>query len=72
LTDIELPESDVLLYELGGEKGLDWACVRPSGTEPKLKVYFGVYAGTRNAAADTLQEIKRCVTRRVSEQLGVE
>ncbi len=33
-----LPESNVLYYELGGG---DWLCVRPSGTEPKLKVYAG-------------------------------
>ncbi|MDD4095052.1 MAG: phospho-sugar mutase [Oscillospiraceae bacterium] len=72
VTDIELPESDVLYYEMGGEKGLDWVCVRPSGTEPKLKVYFGVYADTRTAAEHTLREIKRCVTRRVSERLGID
>ncbi len=34
---IDLPVSDVLYYELvGGE----WVCVRPSGTEPKIKFYF--------------------------------
>ncbi|MCR5296960.1 MAG: phospho-sugar mutase [Clostridiales bacterium] len=31
-----LPESDVLYFEL--EKGC-WVCVRPSGTEPKIKLY---------------------------------
>ena len=34
-----LPKSDVLLYELEGGA---WVCVRPSGTEPKLKIYAGV------------------------------
>jgi phosphoglucomutase len=72
ITEIELPESDVLYYEMGGVKGLDWVCVRPSGTEPKLKVYFGVYADKRTVAEDTLREIKRCVTRRVGERLGVD
>ncbi len=33
-----LPPSNVLYYELGDG---DWLCVRPSGTEPKLKVYAG-------------------------------
>ncbi len=32
-----MPESDVLYFELDG----GWACVRPSGTEPKIKVYAG-------------------------------
>ena len=34
-----LPVSDVLHYTL--EDGA-WICVRPSGTEPKLKFYYGV------------------------------
>lgn len=37
---LDLARSNVLLYELDG---LDWICVRPSGTEPKIKIYFGVY-----------------------------
>lgn len=31
-----LPESDVLYFEL---EGGNWVCVRPSGTEPKIKLY---------------------------------
>ncbi len=38
---IYLPVSDVLYFVL--EDGT-WFCVRPSGTEPKIKVYFGVKA----------------------------
>ncbi|MCL1844968.1 MAG: phospho-sugar mutase [Defluviitaleaceae bacterium] len=34
----ELPVSDVLHYTA---EGGTWACVRPSGTEPKIKLYFG-------------------------------
>jgi phosphoglucomutase len=33
-----LPVSDVLYYSLADGS---WACVRPSGTEPKIKLYFG-------------------------------
>lgn len=40
-----LPKSNVLLYEL---EGMDWVCVRPSGTEPKLKIYAGSYARERS------------------------
>ena len=34
-----LPSSNVLYYELNDNA---WCCVRPSGTEPKIKFYFGV------------------------------
>ncbi len=43
-----LPNSDVLYYEL--EDG-SWICVRPSGTEPKVKFYYGV-KGSSFANAD--------------------
>jgi phosphoglucomutase len=69
VSEILLPESDVILYELGGEKGLDWACVRPSGTEPKLKVYFGVYGKGKEAVLSTLSTIKSKVTGHVKERL---
>ncbi len=39
VTATNLPYSNVLYYEL--EDGA-WVCVRPSGTEPKLKLYYGV------------------------------
>ncbi len=34
-----LPKSNVVYYEL---EGGTWLCVRPSGTEPKIKFYYGV------------------------------
>ena len=34
-----LPKSNVLYFELTNDT---WLCVRPSGTEPKIKFYFGV------------------------------
>lgn len=36
---IALPKSNVIKFNLGGD---EWACVRPSGTEPKLKIYVSV------------------------------
>ncbi len=39
VTGTGLPSSNVLYYDLEGDV---WVCVRPSGTEPKLKVYYGV------------------------------
>ncbi len=43
-----LPKSNVLYYELEDDA---WVCVRPSGTEPKVKFYIGV-KGTSMADAD--------------------
>lgn len=34
-----LPKSNVLYYDLGNG---EWLCVRPSGTEPKIKLYYGI------------------------------
>ena len=43
-----LPRSNVLYFELEEEA---WCCIRPSGTEPKIKFYMGV-CGTDDADAD--------------------
>ena len=48
-----LPNSNVLYYELTDDA---WVCVRPSGTEPKVKFYYGV-KGTSLADADKKSEI---------------
>ncbi len=47
---IDLPHSDVLYFEL--EDG-NWLCVRPSGTEPKIKLYVN----TRGASAEASEEL---------------
>ena len=39
ITKTGLPTSNVLYYELENN---NWCCVRPSGTEPKIKLYMGV------------------------------
>lgn len=66
---IDLPKSDVLIYELGGEKGLDWACVRPSGTEPKLKIYFGIYGSDKTRTLLRLESVKKHVSDFVEKRL---
>ena len=38
-----LPISNVIYYELENDA---WICIRPSGTEPKIKFYFGVKEST--------------------------
>ena len=48
VTPTGLPNSNVLYYELTNDA---WVCVRPSGTEPKVKFYYGV-KGTSLADAN--------------------
>ena len=67
--EITLPKSNVLLYELGGEKGIDWACARPSGTEPKLKIYMGVYGADEASAKASFETIKSQVEGYVKSKL---
>ncbi len=46
-TPIDLPKSDVLMYEIDGDLK---AVIRPSGTEPKIKIYYFVIAKDEAAA----------------------
>ena len=48
VTDTGLPSSNVLYYDLNDDA---WVCVRPSGTEPKIKIYYGI-KGTSLQDAD--------------------
>lgn len=48
---VTLPKSDVIYYELEGDA---WCAVRPSGTEPKIKLYYGV-KGSSFADAEALK-----------------
>ena len=48
VTTTGLPNSNVLYYDLTDDA---WLCVRPSGTEPKVKFYYGV-KGTSLEDAD--------------------
>ena len=51
ITDLTLPKSNVLYYEL---ENCGWCCVRPSGTEPKIKFYSGVKASSLEKAEEKL------------------
>lgn len=50
--------SDVLYFEL--EKDA-WCCVRPSGTEPKVKFYMGVKGANRQDAKEKLEKLAKAV-----------
>lgn len=51
----QLPNSNVLYYELENNC---WCCVRPSGTEPKIKFYIGVKEKTEEKADNAIKQIK--------------
>jgi phosphoglucomutase len=53
---IDLPKSNVLKYTF--EDG-SWVCLRPSGTEPKVKFYFGVNSDSLDASRKKLQTIEK-------------
>ena len=53
-TKLDLPKSDVLYYEL---EGGCWVCVRPSGTEPKIKLYVNASSATQGETDRSLSEL---------------
>ena len=53
-----LPKSNVLYFDLEGD---NWCCVRPSGTEPKIKLYFGVKSNSLENAEKDLEELKNAM-----------
>jgi phosphoglucomutase len=55
---IQLPASNVLKYKL--EDG-SWFCIRPSGTEPKIKFYFGVNKESLEESKKSLDQLKQAV-----------
>ena len=57
-----LPSSNVLYYDLTDDA---WVCVRPSGTEPKIKIYYGVKGSSLTDADEKSaalgQELKKLI-----------
>ncbi len=63
---LDLPKSDVLYYEM--QDG-SWFCIRPSGTEPKIKIYFGVSDSSKESADNKLNVLKENVLEIINELL---
>lgn len=59
---IDLPKSNVIYFEL--EKDA-WLCVRPSGTEPKIKFYYGVREDNDIEATINLEMIQESVKKMI-------
>ena len=57
-----LPKSNVLYYQLENNA---WCCVRPSGTEPKIKLYFGVKGKDEEDATNSLEALKDAMVKLV-------
>ena len=55
ITKTGLPNSNVLYYALEDNS---WCCVRPSGTEPKIKLYMGVKGSSNEDADKKLKELR--------------
>lgn len=59
-----LPKSNVIYYDLADEA---WCCIRPSGTEPKIKFYMGVKGKNMEDANKKLEDLKIAVNKIVEE-----
>ncbi len=62
--ETDLPISNVLYYALENDA---WCCVRPSGTEPKIKFYMGVKEKTMEKANAELEELKNAMLKMCEE-----
>lgn len=63
---ILLPQSNVLKYFLTDGS---WVCVRPSGTEPKIKYYFGVTSESEQESKQKLEALKEAFTSGMNKYL---
>jgi len=63
---IHLPKSNVLKYHLADGS---WFCIRPSGTEPKAKFYFGVKADSLDGSLEKLEILRSAVMEHVNSVL---
>lgn len=64
-TPTHLPRANVLHYTL--QDG-SWFCIRPSGTEPKVKLYFAVHGTASEEAIQKLDALKEAVTALVDSE----
>ena len=63
-SETDLPTSNVLYYDLSDNS---WFAVRPSGTEPKIKLYIGVKGSSEQEANEQLTELSSEVEKLVRE-----
>ena len=61
-----LPSSNVLYYDLEDDA---WLCVRPSGTEPKIKFYYGIKGASLEDAEAKSEALGKAVKAMVDAML---
>ena len=66
VTPTGLPKSNVLYYDLNDDA---WLCVRPSGTEPKVKFYYGVKGTSLEDANEKSEELGKQVLAMIDAML---
>lgn len=66
MTSTGLPTSNVLYYDLEDNA---WLCVRPSGTEPKIKFYYGVKGSSLEDAGEKSAKLGKAVMEIVNQVL---
>lgn len=63
-SSIPLPKSNVLYFDMENDC---WCCARPSGTEPKIKFYIGVKAGSLEASDEMLKKVTADLMDRIED-----
>jgi len=65
---IDLPQENVVKYVLEDNC---WVCLRPSGTEPKVKWYYGAYGETEKKVDEKLQMLRETLKEMIVQPLEV-
>ena len=64
---MDIPVCNCVYYELAGGS---FVCVRPSGTEPKLKIYYSLRAKDEKTANDELENLQKEVNALLEKAKG--
>ncbi len=55
----DLPSANVIKYEFGDD---EWLCIRPSGTEPKLKIYVSTKAENKQKSLERNEKLQNAIS----------
>ena len=66
MTSTGLPSSNVLYYDMTDDA---WLCVRPSGTEPKVKFYYGIKGTSLEDANEKSEALGKEVVDMINKML---